>query len=288
MKKMAFKTISTLFRAVGKENSARAIKAIAAASGIDLLVLAYNEMGILKYQDSMVSGEFFLVSVVLKKFFNPSDKIVMFDVGANVGSYAQLLSKEFPATDIYAFEPHKDTFAQLVQNVNAPIKCINIGLGSEEKVERIYTYADGRSSVHASTFKEVFKVFHKTNEITYVDFKMKTLDNFCMEENIATIDFLKIDAEGNELNVLKGAKKMIAEDRIKIIQFEFGECDVFSRVFLRDFYEILPNYEIYRLNTNELIPFIDYDSTNEIFRFQNFVAINKKLTNVKTDKWSAI
>ena len=61
----------------------------------------------------------------------------------------------------------------------------------------------------------------------------------------------------------------------KIIQFEFGECDIFSRVFLRDFYDVLADYHIYRLDSDRLIPLFEYEAANEIFRYQNFIAVRK-------------
>jgi hypothetical protein len=67
---------------------------------------------------------------------------------------------------------------------------------------------------------------------------------------------------------------MISLDRIDFIQFEFNEMNIISRVFLKDFYQILSNYNLYRLDSNRLIPLFNYDSTNEIFKFQNFLAIH--------------
>jgi hypothetical protein len=106
---------------------------------------------------------------------------------------------------------------------------------------------------------------------------MTTVDRFCKEKGLAAIDLLKIDTEGCELQVLKGASEMLSGGRVKVIQFEFGECNVFSRVFLRDFYEVLPGFRMYRLDSNGLIPLPSYESTNEIFRFQNIIAISKNI-----------
>ena len=68
-----------------------------------------------------------------------------------------------------------------------------------------------------------------------MEFNLSTLDLFCEREAIPNIDFLKIDTEGNELDVLEGAKKLLSGGKIKIIQFEFGECDVFSQSFFERF-----------------------------------------------------
>lgn len=57
--------------------------------------------------------------------------------------------------------------------------------------------------------------------------------------NISYVDLLKIDVEGNELKVFQGAEKSLAEGRIGAIQIEFNECAIDSRIFLRDFWNLL-------------------------------------------------
>jgi len=277
MKKTVFKTINALFSAVGKENSARAIKAIAAAAGIDLLVLAYNDMGILKFENEDRTGERYLIYKFLKKIIGDNASPVLFDVGANVGKYSSMLRDAFPKAEIYAFEPNINAFRIFQDNLKGKVDCLNLGMGAEEKAGQLFTYSSQPASSHASSFKEMLTVFHKSDDLAAIDFKMTTVDAFCKERRIDSIDLLKIDTEGCELQVLKGAHEMLSGGRVKVIQFEFGECNVFSRVFLRDFYEELPGFRIYRLDSDRLIPLPAYESTNEIFRFQNIVAVNKSV-----------
>lgn len=265
----------TIAKMAGPERTKKLISAFASYSGLDLLLVAYNNIGILKYENDIVSGEHFLVTRVLKKNLGNIERPVMFDIGANVGMYSIMLAKEFPVASIYAFEPNINTFNQLVDNVGSLAKCINAGMGEEEKAEKIFTYSDNLASSHATIYREAFRAFYKRNDVVEIDFQLTTLDLFCEQEKITGVDFLKIDTEGNELNVLKGATRMLSERKIKIVQFEFGECDVFSRVFLQDFYAMLSEYNIYRLDSERLIPLFEYNSINEIFRFQNFIAVIK-------------
>lgn len=246
---------------------------------VDLMTVAYNSKGILNCENANVSGERYFISKILKSYVKYPTPILL-DVGANVGKYTLELSRVFPDAKIFSFEPNRNTFEILRENVKDKSECINAGLGSEKKIGKIYTYADNITSSHASTYSDVFEVFHAAENVISLDFEMITIDDFCTQQGIEEIDLLKIDTEGNELEVLKGSKRMLTEEKIKIIQFEFGECDVFSRVFLRDFYEMLPNYKIYRLNSDSLISLFEYKSTNEIFRFQNFIAININLVKV--------
>jgi FkbM family methyltransferase len=269
--------IFSIVKLIGQERLKRLIPVFASFAGLDLLLIAYNNIGILKYQNAIVSGENFLITKILNNNLSTVSRPILFDVGANVGNYSLMLIEEFPQSKIYAFEPNINTFQQLVANIGNSVRCVNAGLGSEEKAEKIYTYSNNLASTHASIYKEVFSVFHGTNDIIESEFQMMALDDFCEKENIDTIDFLKIDTEGNELNVFKGGKSMISNGRVKIIQFEFGEGDVFSRVFLKDFYNILTDYNIYRIDSERLIPLFKYNVANEIFHYQNLIAVRKDL-----------
>jgi FkbM family methyltransferase len=261
-------------RLVGPKGTKSIISTLAKFAGLDLLVLSYNEVGILKPENEEVSGEHFLINKILKNNLMNIAKPIIFDVGANVGKYSMMLVNDFPHAQIYSFEPNKNAFTQLVAKVGSSVNCVNAGMGDEEKAKKLFTYANSLASSHASIYEDIFRTLYKA-DVTELDFQMTTLDLFCEREDVTGIDFLKIDTEGNELNVLKGGQKMLAAKKIKIIQFEFGECDVFSRVFLRDFYLMLSDYNIYRLDSHRLIPLFEYDSTKEIFRYQNFIAVRK-------------
>ena len=64
------------------------------------------------------------------------------------------------------------------------------------------------------------------------------------------------------------------QNKIKCIQFEFNEMNVCARVFLKDYYELLPQYQFYRLVEKGLKSLGNYSPKNEIFRYQNILAVN--------------
>lgn len=243
----------------------------------DPLNFAYNNIGILNYENDKVSGENFLLLKILPEYISNNKKAVLFDVGANIGEYSSNLAALFDNSDIYSFEPNINTFNILKENVKSlkTITPINIGLSDTKKGSKIFTYLNDLNSQHASLYKEVFSDLHKDKNITSMKIELESLDDFCSKNNIDNIDFLKIDTEGHEFNVLTGGIQMINKGKIKIIQFEFNEMNIISRVFLKDFYQILKDYKIYRLSEKRLIPMFNYDSTNEIFKFQNLLAIYK-------------
>lgn len=281
VKTTTLKIIRFFVDKLGKHRLEKALVFVARVAGIDLLLTAYQHLGILKYWDNDVSGENFVIDSVLKKYFRNTNKVIFFDIGANIGDYSKKLRQEFSDAKIYAFEPNFHTFEELSTNLHSlDIMSYSLGLSSKEIKQKIYTYSNDIKSQHASIYSSVISELHKASQVLEIEFSSTTIDNFCEENHIQKVDFMKIDTEGHELEILHGGQRMISEKRIKIIQFEFNEMNIISRVFLKDFYELLKSYNIYRLNSNNLLPLFEYNSNNEIFKFQNFLAVHKELEEI--------
>jgi FkbM family methyltransferase len=255
---------------------------VKALKGTDLLTYAYNNIGILKWENEEISGEKFVIAKILKMKLFEKNGNVFFDVGANIGNYSKTLSAFFPKSQIFAFEPNPNTFKTLQKNSKGNnIKIFQFGFGSQNMHEKMYTYKDDPQSEHASIFKEYKNVINEVlakKETLSFDIEIRTIDSFCEEMGIEHIDFIKIDTEGYEYEVIKGSGKLLKENKIGIIQFEFNVANILSRTFLKDFYDLLSTqYNFYRVDTERLISLGSYDSTNEIFKFQNILVINKTL-----------
>jgi FkbM family methyltransferase len=258
---------------VSKNNIAHFLKTFERKKKISNLIIAYNNMGILKFDENN-SGEDFFVNELLPTYLVGKKNPVLMDVGANIGNYSVSLAKKFGNAKIVAFEPTKIAYDALVKNcASTNVRTVQKGLGAKNELLTIYTSKD---SSHNTMYKEVLQEFLVKDKIEEETITIETLDTYCEQNNIDIVDFLKIDVEGNELFVLQGATKMLATKQIKVIQFEFNEMNVVSRVFLKDFYDLLgKDYDFHRLDTDRLIPLGAYTSTNEIFQFQNIIAILK-------------
>lgn len=222
------------------------------------------------------SGEKFILKYINKKN-NGKKYITIFDVGANVGNYSIEILKSFNNENLklYLFEPAKITFNKLKNNIkeNENIKLYNFGFGNENNQLNLYSDKDG--SGLASIYKR--KLDHFNVDLKNVEnVKIKKLDNFCAEQDIKHIDFLKLDVEGHELSILKGAKQMLDSGSIDYIQFEFGGCNIDSRTYFQDFWYLLsPKYKIYRILKNGVYEISKYRENYEIFINTNFLAIKK-------------
>jgi FkbM family methyltransferase len=234
-----------------------------------LYVCSLHGLGILNYESNKKSGENHFIHNQIKNI--PSGVVI--DVGANVGKYSIEIKKLNSNLDIYAFEPHPTTYKGLIKNTaSLDIKTFNLGVGSHEAELVLYDYANNDGSEHASLQKGVIDEFHRGTAIEYL-VEVVSLDKFTLKHQISSIELLKIDTEGYEFEVLKGAKELLISGKIQLIQIEFNGLNVISRVFFKDLWDFLPNYDFYRMLPDGLVKIETYDPVYcEIFAYQNYIA----------------
>jgi FkbM family methyltransferase len=143
---------------------------------------------------------------------------VVFDVGANIGQSAKQFSHWWPKSRIYAFEPVSSTFEILKENLDKldNVTLANIAIGSSAGFGQIVIT---EQSGHCHLLDEVSEAGPR-EQIQRVE--VETVDNYCQRQGIEHIGFLKIDAEGHDLQVLDGASRVLAEGRVDFIQVEAG------------------------------------------------------------------
>ena len=171
----------------------------------------------------------FFDNIHKKKIFNflKSKNIkkinTFFDIGAHRGETIEYFGRKFDIDNIYSFEPSPINFKYLKKNTEIYKKKLhiknlvieNFGLG-KDKNQQIFNQSLESSS---SSFKKVNldsnylkkKKFFFNLKNLYFDqtynVRLKTLDEYIEKNEIKAIDFLKIDTEGYELEVLQGLKK---------------------------------------------------------------------------------
>lgn len=241
-----------------------------------LLRFSLRGLGILNFYNDRVSGEKYFIEEILPKYVDKNP--ILIDVGGNIGRFSIMLIEKFPNSKLHIFEPHPLNFKKLI-DCNLPENaCINnMALGKKEGSFEIFDYFEGDGSEHASIYKEVIEDIHGKKSISH-EIKMTTLDRYIHDRNIDKVDFLKVDVEGEELNVFRGSLESINKTLIKVIQFEFNEMNVWSKTFFIDFTNLLNNYNFYRMLPKGLLPLKKYKAVrHEIFAFQNIVAIRKDI-----------
>lgn len=239
-----------------------------------LIMVGLHGLGFDNYQNEDLSGE----KYVLDRFIKGIKKPIIIDVGAHIGDSAILIKSINKTAEIHSFEPNPNTYKILVKNSKKyRFFAYHTALGENKATLAMYDTSVGGSSAFTSIYKNVVESEHHEKS---KEFKVKviTLDDFYNKLlKGKNIDLLKIDVEGFEMSVFKGAKKLIASGNVRLIQFEFNIMNRHSRTFFLDFEKFLKNYTLYRLLPNGLIR-ISSDSIlfSEIFLYQNILAIQKK------------
>ena len=134
---------------------------------------------------------------------------IVFDVGAHIGKYSIMSSKLNPNAKVYSFEGAEDNFRILSMNKKINhlnrLHLINKALSNKIGKEKFYLSQTGLMTEKSNKFKSV---------------ETETLDNFLRKNKIGYIDLIKIDVDGSELDVLKGARKALSKGIIRNIIIE--------------------------------------------------------------------
>ena len=205
-------------------------------------------------------------------------RMIVLDVGANRGDYSHyLVNKLNSDINIHCFEPSSDHLNRLslLEKQYPGIvlihqKALSSSIGNKE------LYKDHHGSSLASLYNRDLSchglVFDQKELISAT-----TLDAWACDHGVEKISFLKLDVEGHELDVLQGGMNLLSEGRINAIQFEFGGCNIDSRIFVKDFHKLLVSkysYSLYRLAPSKrLVDLNSYNESLECFMWQNLVAL---------------
>ncbi len=164
----------------------------------------------------------------ISKILSCMDKKITtaFDIGANVGDISLYLLYYFPKLEVYSFEPCLDTYNHLVENIK------KAGYSDRSHSYRLGFFDneyDGKlnvTSFHgANSMIGISEEYHKANpHIEYVkteNIPLMRLDDFVKQNQIRHIDFLKIDVEGVEKQVLIGGKETFS-NRVDTVIMEIS------------------------------------------------------------------
>ena len=188
----------------------------------------------------------------------PKDAVI-FDVGANFGLMSLPFAQVAPEGKVYAFEPTHYAIAKLERNLS-----LNPQLAKHIEVINAFVSAKSSKNSDMKAFaswkvnSEKASVMHPVNmgavkPTESVD--AITMDDFCKEHKITRLDLIKIDTEGYESDVLKGATGTMIQFRPQVI-FELGLYTMPEREidfsFFSNYFEKL-NYRLYDSASKALI-----------------------------------
>ena len=145
---------------------------------------------------------------------------VFFDVGANVGQTVSAALRSFPTATIFAFEPDVTSFGVLSTQRDPRVKPFNLALSDKTGEVPFFDY--GSFATSNSLVENAQYAARAGHPVTVRSVQCDTLDEFSRQHAIERIDVLKIDTEGHETAVLRGAASMLAAHRVRFVYVEFN------------------------------------------------------------------
>lgn len=207
----------------------------------------------------------------------------VFDVGANIGDWAKLSLQISPNLNLHCFEPSSVTFQHLLSNqFPSNVICNNFGLSSMRGEACLHMFSEGSAlnSLYRRKGLEGYGLLPQQQTETV---QLETADAYCEARDLQRvgIDFCKVDVEGHELEVFKGMTGMLAKKAIRLIQFEYGGCNIDSRVLLKDIFDFFQpfDYTFHKIFPERLLQVSMYDQRFENFQYQNWAIIANGNTN---------
>jgi len=139
---------------------------------------------------------------------------VAIDVGSNRGQLAVIFAKKF--RQVYCFEPNESNNRELRDTLI--INGIRNAIVSQLAVSSTSGTAMMRMS--SDYGHHTLETCHLTSVVEWAPVATTTLDEFVDRNSIGTVDLLKIDVEGHELEVLRGAERLLQRRQVRVIIFE--------------------------------------------------------------------
>lgn len=190
-----------------------------------------------------------------------------FDVGAYQGEFATELLSRLPIKKAILFEPMKANFEKMKKEVevNEAVLTLNLAIGNP-----------GEKAIYSENKNSFLGSFYQRSDFAVQEL-VPVVSGFQIIAEYGSPDFVKIDVEGAELEVLESFRQSL--ESIKLVQFEFGPPNIESRTFFRDLWEFfqLREWNLFCISRNGPIPVTSYSSQLECFKTTNFLALNSKL-----------
>jgi FkbM family methyltransferase len=201
---------------------------------------------------------------------SPSGIRVAFDVGAFRGEWTSMVRRHHPQALVHCFEVSPTAAQELREQVGGVdgITVNEFGLGPESR--------RGTLHVNERLPDQTSLVDRRDTDTRAVEVDIWSGDDYIRRHAVERVEFLKIDAEGYDLEVLRGFSSSLEHGRISVVQFEYGEWNVRSRRLLIDFYEFLEpfGYRIGKLRPRG-VEFKPFALGDEDFRGPACIAVHE-------------
>ena len=154
---------------------------------------------------------------------------VIFDIGANDGTDSIQFRKLFPKAIIHAFEPEPSNFKKLIRRTKGlGIQCHNIAFGTTDGKARFFV-SSGTSTAASSSLRKPTGHLTLMPHIEFndiIEVNVRRLESWAQENSINRVDFLWLDTQGTELDILKNSGTVL--QIVKAIHTEVSLVELYE------------------------------------------------------------
>lgn len=199
---------------------------------------------------------------------------LVLDVGANVGDWTAEFLASSPRATLFCFEPSSSAFERLSARFadNPQVHLSQAAAGASPGTSQLWTDSPGSplASLTRRRLDHLEIEFGSSEEVAVVD-----LDTWCRDKGVVP-QVIKLDVEGHELDVLAGAGQILG--KVSVVQFEFGGCNIDTRTYFQDFYNLFRDagFRVFRLTPRGPLEVESYGEADECFQTTNYLAVAKR------------
>lgn len=150
-------------------------------------------------------------------------KPVIVDVGANKGDTVARFIETFPTAEVWALEPHPDTFAGMAQRfAGSPrVRPRRLALSSRAGTSTMHSYTNAAINALSPIAQGAEELIDGSVVASAaVEVELQSLRQFCANEGLEQIDILKLDTQGHELEILQGERELLRSGKVRFILVE--------------------------------------------------------------------
>jgi FkbM family methyltransferase len=220
------------------------------------------------------NGEAIVQQTVARWFPDP---LVVVDVGAHFGEWSIAMRRALGGrrAEFFGFEPSSYTFAKLADAVGAWATLERLGVSDQSGTAILNVVHPGAGSNSLVRFSDVRPTHPEEVRIT-------RLDDYFDADTAPRISLLKVDAEGMDLSVLRGASRLLSHGQVAALQFEYNWRWADSRVLLADAFDLLTplGYRLGKVTPKGIEFYKRWHYELETFAEANFVACQESLADL--------
>lgn len=198
------------------------------------------------------------------------------DIGGNIGNYTAELRRRNPTLEIHIFEPSGTNIEILKERFKKDSLIRLAPLALSDETGSAILFANKPGSGLGSLTKRNLDHFNISFESKETISTIRFEDYWRTQLQSRQLDLIKVDIEGHELAALKGFGDAL--DATRVLQFEFGGCNIDTRTYFQDFWYFFKekNFEIYRISPLGAENIERYRESDEYFSTANYIAVNKR------------